>query len=336
MILYPSSLSKREIPKNFDEKDRFLFEKEWEKTIPETFVKKLEKIMVNADFVLFDRKKIYEESFLNADYLKNPSFVQKSKFFIKNFIVRKHKKFDGSAIWLVDAWSSNYFHWLFDVLPRWWAAQKLSQKLPILLPQPFEKIDFVKQFLELLNIKAVFIPKNEVWHVQELYFISHTAPTGNYNNLIIRELNTFFSEKILEKKHHFGDRIYISRKNASKRKIVNEPELEILLANYGFQSLILEDYSVYEQLSMLKNVHFLVSIHGAGLGNMLFMPSGGRVFEIRRKGDKDNNAFFSLANALAFDYFYLLADSDSSDTHTANLTVDLVEMEEKLTYFLKK
>ena len=66
---------------------------------------------------------------------------------------------------------------------------------------------------------------------------------------------------------------------------------------------------------------YLISNHGAGLTNMLFMKAGGNVLELRHRGDKHNNCYFSLASTLRLNYYYQLCDSENNieDAYTANL-----------------
>ncbi len=111
-----------------------------------------------------------------------------------------------------------------------------------------------------------------------------------------------------------------------KRKIENEQELIELLKQFEYEVHCLEDYSFQEQLNIMAATKFLVSNHGAGLTNMLFMPAGAKILELRHVSDNHNNCFFSLASGMEHDYYYLLNHSDSSNFYTADVSVDLREM----------
>ena len=119
-------------------------------------------------------------------------------------------------------------------------------------------------------------------------------------------------------------RVYISRQRAAKRTIVNEPEVIDVLLEFGFQIVCAEDLSLAEQIKMFSAAQHLVSNHGAGLTNMLFMSPGANMLELRHRTDGINNCYFTLASALQLNYFYQSCEpvNPAEDPHTAQLLVD--------------
>jgi len=79
----------------------------------------------------------------------------------------------------------------------------------------------------------------------------------------------------------------------------------------------------------------LVGSHGAGLTNMMFMPSQSKVLEIRNHGDSHNNCYFSLASEFGHRYFYIQSQGDNKNTQAANCTVDLGAFELVLRLLIK-
>jgi capsular polysaccharide biosynthesis protein len=79
----------------------------------------------------------------------------------------------------------------------------------------------------------------------------------------------------------------------------------------------------------------LISLHGAGLSNMLFMKQGSIVLELRMKGDQQNLCYYSLASALSINYYYLFCtrNADNINVQDANISVDLLELEKILQQF---
>jgi capsular polysaccharide biosynthesis protein len=60
---------------------------------------------------------------------------------------------------------------------------------------------------------------------------------------------------------------------------------------------------------LFSSASHLISVHGAGLTNMLFMHTNTRVMEIRRRDDLLNYCYFFMAHSLGLKYYYFLADS---------------------------
>ena len=119
-------------------------------------------------------------------------------------------------------------------------------------------------------------------------------------------------------------RIYISRKNAQRRKLKNEDEIIPILKKYGFTILDFDKLNFEEQLKNILNSEILISIHGAGLTHMLWMNEKSKVLEIRARDNCNDNCYFTLASDLGHDYFYVIAektDPKKSD-HLSDLTIN--------------
>lgn len=75
----------------------------------------------------------------------------------------------------------------------------------------------------------------------------------------------------------------ISRNRASRRKILNEVDLEELLLKFPsvqLSILHLENYSIEDQISLVHDQNMLIGMHGAGLSHFLWMESQSLVVEI--------------------------------------------------------
>jgi capsular polysaccharide biosynthesis protein len=154
---------------------------------------------------------------------------------------------------------------------------------------------------------------------------TQTAPSGHYNEQLIRGVGDLLAEYYAsDLRQTPQDRIFISRSQAPKRKILNEEEVTELLRQFDFRIVKTEQLSFAEQVRLTAGTRYLVSNHGAGLTNMLFMKPGGNVLELRHASDKINNCYFTLASALNLNYFYQSCEPENAteDAHSANLRVD--------------
>ena len=69
-------------------------------------------------------------------------------------------------------------------------------------------------------------------------------------------------------------RLYVSRKDASKRVMESEYEIEQLFTSLKFEIVIPSELSFFEQVKLFSSASAVVGPHGAGLTNILFAPRG--------------------------------------------------------------
>lgn len=75
-------------------------------------------------------------------------------------------------------------------------------------------------------------------------------------------------------------RLYVARRLATKRRILNEDDLVAGLRSRGFEPIVLETLSLADQYRCFATAEAVVAPHGAGLTNLLHAPSGCRVVEL--------------------------------------------------------
>jgi len=164
----------------------------------------------------------------------------------------------------------------------------------------------------------------------ELCFIPRLTPTGNYRPELMRGLK----ERICARYPTDGDemRLYITRAEAPKRRLLNEPELMPVLEKHGFESVCMERLSFREQVKLASRCRMIAGLHGAGLTHMLWAREGASILEIRGATETINNCYFSLASDLGHRYYYVLARQVSSwrPSYLSDYVVDVMQLDETL------
>lgn len=327
--LVPGSVSVRRLPVNILPEDMNLFAHELRWNIPETRLIQLENVVIHRDGILTRGTKVLPQSFPHPTWTIAWSKPKsRLKRFIKQLI--RGRLFERTAstipagIWVTDTWSEGYFHWMTDALPRLLAINDQIGEIPLLLPGHFATVNAVIQSLEPFGVRDVrFV--NQPTRCGTLWMPTLTAPTGNYNephiNRLRELLRGFFEAKV---DYTGAERIYISRTQARKRKILNEVDCIRVLERHGFQTHHFEKYAFSQQASIAMNAKYLISSHGAGLTNMLFMQPQGSVLELRKRGDIHNNCYFALSSALDLHYYYQQCDAinPDEDANSADVLVD--------------
>lgn len=246
---------------------------------------------------------------------------------LKLFFTKSEKTIE-TATWCSDNWGNGYFHWIVDTLQRYYSLKK-SDDLILLLPEEYRGIGFIRESLDCLQIEHYWVKQSKPVKVKDLVLPAFIRPRGTCNPKLIELLSNKLRQLQflvdLSKKP-----IYVSRQKAGKRKISNEQEVIKLMEKFGIEVLFMEDHSWAEQMLVLANSNVLIGLHGAGLSNMVMMPLGSRILEIRMETGVNQVCFFELANSLNHKYYYLKAKPETvNDTpEKGNCVVNIPELEE--------
>ncbi|EMI22056.1 TPR repeat-containing protein [Rhodopirellula maiorica SM1] len=240
------------------------------------------------------------------------------------------------ALWITDNWCSNYYHWMCDTLPRLELAAMHCDlpSMTLLLPAQLRRMKFVSESLRSYELNEVrFLQRFERIRCCELTMPSHVASCGNVRPPMIQALRNRFLNQISQlndadaSSEHCSpidsSRIYISRRNAKRRRIENERAILPVLAEHGFRTVVAEDLTWTQQLRIFSRARCVVTNHGAGLTNILMMAPGSQVLEITGDDSFSVPCFHSLASASQLDYRYLVVDQANarSSSHDGHLRV---------------
>jgi capsular polysaccharide biosynthesis protein len=250
---------------------------------------------------------------------------------LASVIKNRHSRLqtESEVFHIFNIWGGGYHHWLTEVAPKLFLFEDEIRNGVILLPEnsPHFVIDFLRDF----GFENLVSTSGNVW-IRNLQLVSNPN-SGHYNPEHILPLRSHVLSR-------FGDgsslpqRLYVSRRNSRGRKVVNDAEVENVLAARGFRTLELESVSFADQVRLFSRCDQLVSIHGAALTNMLFMPPGGKILEFYPSGyssrDYFNACYYRLSNTLGHAHQYLFCERDRRDKkfdlHNDDIVVDVKEL----------
>ena len=166
---------------------------------------------------------------------------------------------------------------------------------------------------------------------RKLFVPEHPAYTGFFRPELMSEIRDKLRAMIASTAGN-NRRVFLSRADASRRRLKNEANLDAVLRNHGFETVVANDLTWFEQLALFHNVSHLVSIHGAGLTNMLMMPAGSRVLEIRDSSESTPDCYLTLASACGHDYYYALSQriDSSASIHEGDVTISPVALDQAI------
>ena len=310
--------------------------------------------------------RIYTDTVNDTAYILNNKIINKASFqfrsnelnHIKNSNVlnnivfqkgtpRLKKNLKGMVFSLLTggAGNSNYWHWLFDVLPRIriidnrYSLEKINY---FLFPDLKEK--FQKETIKLLEIPNFKIISSRLFrHIQSdgVITVDHPYVIKNNPSIEIQNLHNwiliFLREKFLKekKKINLPDKFYIDRSDSKSnhrdlRKIINEEEVKDFLIKKGFSIITLSNFSFEEQVNLFSNAKKIVGLHGAGFANLTFCTTGTFVLEI--KPETAGPVIGNLAKSLKLNYNELsLKPSQYSNNNQQGLiSVPISQLEKNL------
>lgn len=110
-------------------------------------------------------------------------------------------------------------------------------------------------------------------------------------------------------------RIYISRSDASYRRVLNEDALVDLLSRSGFESVVMSDLSFKQQRDLFAQSEAIVAPHGGALAHLLFCAPGTKVLEIFYPHYMPP-CYWQISSYCDLDYAFCQAEPlDSSEKH---------------------
>jgi capsular polysaccharide biosynthesis protein len=113
------------------------------------------------------------------------------------------------------------------------------------------------------------------------------------------------------------ERIYVSRRGASCRRITNEDAIEKLLCQRGFCTVVPGNLDLDLQIQVMRHAKVVVAPHGAALTNLVFCQPGTKVLEIFPP-DSLPGFFWAISHHMNLDYYYVTGipfDPDHFDEH---------------------
>jgi capsular polysaccharide biosynthesis protein len=331
--LLAESVSARQPPVNLDPGDLWLFEHEFQRRLPGSRLIEMRDVRISPDGFLFKAGRILPESFTFPHLREEMSRTRVLRFLADNYLLKTSTLVEEEAVWIVDHWSSNYFHWLADALSRLFLIRRQLKQWTLLLPSYARALPFVEPSLAPFGVGRVrYAGERETLKCRRLFVPTHAAPSGHFNDEVIGGVRDVLVTAYGAHDQSPSGRLYISRSGARRRRLSNEPEVIDVLRAFGFRILQAETCAFEDQVRVASSARFLVASHGAGLTNMLFMRPGRHVLELRHQDDRLSNCYFTMASALGLHYSYqTCASPDPAEpAHTANLRVDLGRLERNL------
>lgn len=206
----------------------------------------------------------------------------------------------------IGVWSNNYFHWTLEYLPRleglkaWENAT--GKKATILLgakPKPWQTESIRKLGFQYERAECAY------YVVEHMVLPTTRREIGRVNPGAVQWLRAATAG--IKDRYYTSPKVYITRREARSRRIVNEEEVMDALLNQGY-SVIMPEYLTWsEQVKHFKGSEVIISPHGAGLVNVVYAehPSIVEIFA----PSYVNPCYYTLAGIMGWDYRCIVGES---------------------------
>ena len=262
---------------------------------------------------------------------------------------RKLRKIRGSALSLLTGGggNSNYWHWLYDVLPRLKLCEKIKKLEEIdyfILPSLEKK--FQGETLDILNINRKKMLSSEKFRhlkASELLVTDHPYVFSNDSHKDAQNIPEWISEWLKEKflsntkkiNVNYPKKIFIDRddtklSSSKVRSLINENEIKNFLLKENFIFVKLHELSFSDQVNYFNNAEYIVGLHGGGFANLSFCKSGTKVIELRTEEAGTVIENLAKKNNLRYDSIALKLDNVNYDKQSGHIKIPLSMLEKKI------
>jgi len=235
---------------------------------------------------------------------------------------------DGAVAVLSEQFSNCYYHWMLRILPRIHLYKESGFDIDNIDKFIINRCDrpFIKETIKKLAIpEEKIIESSKLLHVKARQLIA----TG-YERVNYKWQCDFLRQIFLGKgdwvKTDSARRIYISRSDASMKRIINEEEVIEFLKPFGFKPVILSTMSVAEQALLFSEAEMVIGRHGSGLTNLVFCNPGTRVIEFFPYGSRKSAMYSIISREIGLDHYRLLGKEALLQDEHADAILDINEL----------
>lgn len=273
-------------------------------------------------FYEIEKGRIYTDCNTNVAYitqnnqLTNFSFQQNKNrisSFDHNFVLKYgtpkiKKKVKGNVLSLVQGASgNNYWHWLFDLLPKVEilnANNKINNFDYFYIPNLNRyiidtlKVYGIKKYQLINSRQFKHLEADKIFFLESIYLKKghFQKQFENIPKIIVKTIRKKFL-KYKNKKFNYK-KIFIDRSDSkfSHYQLYNNDMIIKKLRKKKFGVYKLSTLSIFDQISLFNSSKLVLGLHGAGFANVIFCKKKTKIYEILRRNEIRRNAIKTISN----------------------------------------
>lgn len=269
---------------------------------------------------------------------------------VSHYTKKIHDICDSSIfIHLLNGHSKNYYHWLFEIMPKFikicevinnsedLKKEKFTLLLDDGLPQQFYQILKLYAIIDydikiVKRLEAISCPKiiycTDFWtsldntrfkpNIKEEFFVDNFA-----TSLIKEKLNQNLFSILAPKR-----KIYLERKMTQLRSLNNSNEIRDFLVNEGFEIIYPNEFTFEEQIRLFSEASIVIGASGAAFSNIVFMQPNTHAIIFSPKTNGANYYIFQpMADIAKVNLTHILTNNSSQNQSIhASASVNIEEI----------
>ena len=275
----------------------------WDKSFYEerpAVLTELSNVYVVAEGLIFySRGRLYTDSITQH----NTDEIALAYQAIRKCIESKPSPHPGMFALALKRGAKNYGHWLAEMLPMAYYSNYLSPSSIdyFIVPDAYGGMkSVIEQSMSLIGVKPerLFPHSGKPLLTSKLTVINGLTAHGVYMSPLVIDILRVLASQVKGRGH---EKILVSRKSASGRRLIDEQRFEDLAKAKGYVVLDPGSMTLHDQISAFKSAKSILGVAGAGMTNMAFSSSGAKAFLLYPDNMPDTFFWFiGIHNQLQF------------------------------------
>jgi capsular polysaccharide biosynthesis protein len=216
----------------------------------------------------------------------------------------------------------NYYHWMFDVLPRIAILRRSKVAFSSIFASrrlPFQVRALQMAEIDLAQVIDADSQDNVLCEVDQLIVPSLPGEIGVPTQFSVDWLRDTFASCLADIAP--ARRFYVTRNDAGLRRVLNETAVVAAIGRFGFELVNLSRLSLDDQVRLFSEADIVTGPHGAGLSNPAFMSDTSRGVIEFMPATYDHRCIEVICGLRRIAYERLTLPSDGGHSH--DMTVDI-------------
>lgn len=294
-----------------------------QEAVPAAFVLELRQGRVYADnndsvaVISADNKLVGDASFQYTNKTWDTIQPEDNNIFRQSYFLEP-ERINGTVCSLLSGGGAaigNYYHWMIDSVPRLHLLKETGQLKSVDYFLVYDRqLRFVQETLVALGIRPEqIIDVATHRHVQADRLLVTSPVRGNGAHTpawACDFLKAAYQPAPLPlgQERKFSPLVYISRRDADTRQVLNKDAVEDLLGQYGFETHVLSPMSFADKVELFAGARAIVSTVGAGMTNLVFCAPGTPLLELFPQGFVVPD-FLELSSRVGLDYHWMVCSN---------------------------